>query len=72
MRTCMLHLSSVVVFFFNHNILFYYAYVFHTSQHMCDIACVPIGKHVDMYLFDVSFMFSTCILHGTIALYWLV
>ena len=46
MRTCMLHLSSVVVvgFFFNHNILFYYVYVFHTSQHMCDIACVPIGK----------------------------
>ena len=42
MRTCMLHLSSVV--FFNHNILFYYAYVFPTSQHMCDIACVPIGK----------------------------
>ena len=37
--------------------------------HLKTFACVPIGIY--MYLFHISFMFSTCILHGTIALCWL-
>ena len=46
MQTCMLHLSSVIVgFSFNHNILFYYAYVFpHISTHC-------ICTHWNIYVF---------------------
>ena len=62
MRTCMLHLYFVVGFFFNHNILFYYVYVFHTSQHMCDIVCVPIGKmQICMYsMYPSCFLLVFC------------
>ena len=63
MRICMLHLSSVVVFF-NHNILFYYAYVFHTSQHMCDIACAPLEKmQICIYsMYPSCFLLVFCML----------